>query len=226
MSGPDPAAAERLRAAFAAWDGALSAAGACPPAEDVWLAVAEQLPHEETRRIILHVSACGPCAEAWRLAYGAVQELPAGERQSRRAASWRSPWVWGPGMAAAALLVIGIALDYGADILPVKSAAPSFREGALDGGVRSLLADDVSLAREALALRWSEGPPGARYDVRVFTEDLSQVAFSGGVEKPEVTIPSSRLSAYPSGTRLFWQVDVVQPDGSRRPSPTFRIRLQ
>lgn len=225
MTVPAEESADDLRTAFAAWEGSLPAAGQCPSAEDIWSAVARELSHDVIRSMILHVSACGSCAEAWRLAHGALVELSAEDPANQQTTAWRSPWVWAPGLAAAALVIIGIAVDRGAELLP-HSAPPSFRQTTSDTGIRSVISDDATVSREAPVIRWTEAAAGSRYDVRVFTEDLSSIAFGTGLEKPEFTIPPDTVSSLPRGTRLLWQVDVVARDGSRRPSATFRLRVQ
>lgn len=212
----------RLQRAFAAtgWDAAPG--DECPSAERVWMAVRGELPHLETSHIILHTATCAACAAAWRLAHSTGADAP---REPHAAApAWRSVWVWGPGLAAAALLVTGLLGD-----LPLRlreSPAPvSYREGA-EAAIQSLLPDGAELPRDALVLRWSPGPPGSRYNVRVMTEDLSWIAGAWSIDSTQYQVPAEAVAALAAGAKLLWQVDVDAPDQPRRTSSTFILRVQ
>jgi Putative zinc-finger len=96
---------DRLRRAFAA--GTAASGADCPPASRLWEAVNGELDPADAAVLVDHVSACGACAEAWRIAHELQAEAaPAAVVpfvRERRA----SP-VW-PLLAAAATLVLAVA---------------------------------------------------------------------------------------------------------------------
>ncbi len=95
-----------------------------------------------------------------------------------------------------------------------------------DAGVQSLVPVDVPLPRGAFRLRWTHGPQGSRYQVRVTTEDLQVLATAADLTEPVFTVDPARLAALRSGASVFWQVDVSLPSGGRLTSPTFITRVE
>ncbi len=212
-----------LRTAFTSFGEVTPGAGDCPPAERIWMAVRGELPPRDIKPIVLHTSVCGACAEAWRIAHGAASEVQV-VRAPDRPGAWRSVWVWGPGLAAAALLLIGLVVDGPFD-LSDRGPSTQYRDSATTG-IRSLLPDNAELDRNELVLRWSPGPEGSRYNIKVLTEDLTIVSQSFSLPTSEYTIPVTAVSSLPSGTRLLWQVEAVGKDQPRQSSPTYTVRLQ
>jgi hypothetical protein len=92
--------------------------------------------------------------------------------------------------------------------------------------IRSLLAEDASLPRDAFHLRWSGGPAGSRYDVIVTTTGLDEVANVRAIEGTELTIEPARLAPVSPGTRLLWRVVASTPDGRTIASPTYAVIVQ
>jgi hypothetical protein len=43
---------------------------------------------------------------------------------------------------------------------------------------------------------------------------------------PELVVPADRLATLPLGSQVFWQVDVVLPEGNYRSSPTFGVTVR
>ena len=215
----------RLRAAFRART-SRSVPGDHVPAADLWSAVRGELSADERRAIVDHTASCAECAEAWRLAIEVTPDpLPVAAPAPRPAwAGFRWPATFAPLAAAAALAVAvgaGVWLSRG----PELTTTPGFRGGDAPV-VRSLVADDEALGREQFLLRWSAGPAGSRYDLRVTTEALEVVADVQGLAEPAFLVPSAALSSVPPGSRLLWRVEVVAPDGARSASPTFVTRLR
>jgi hypothetical protein len=128
-------------------------------------------------------------------------------------------------LAAAALLALGLWIDY-RHLLDGRGGSPAWRGPAPAADIRSLVAEDRPLPRNALVLRWSGGEAGARYNVRVLSEDLALVARADGLETPEYRVAPAALSRLPGGTRVLWQVEAVGKDGRRRTSPTFFARVE
>lgn len=212
----------RLRDAFAEVPAEAAPTSECPPPERIWDALHGATPKHEAAAIILHTAACEHCAEAWRIAPRAAGEVPGVPAPVRPA--WRSPWVWIPGAAAAALLSFGILTD----VLPKLSlgeAPVEYRAGGADP-IRPLTPDGTALDRDAFTLRWTPGPEGCRYQVRVLTEALDQIAGAYALDRPEFTVPAPALAQLPADTRLLWQIVVITPGESPRTSATFVVTLR
>lgn len=212
---------EKLKEAFQALGSSPAAGCSDEELDRIWRAVAGELPAEERRELVERMAVDPACAEAWRVA----QELwraANGEADTTgvetRGRSWHPSW-----LAAAAVLVLAV----GAVVLMRVNAPPAdeFRDPA-GYAVESLVAPDASLPRGAFRLRWAAAPAGARYDVRMTTEDLRVLATARGLTTPELVVDPDRLSGVASGTRVLWQVDVTLPGGERVTSPTFTARVE
>ena len=94
------------------------------------------------------------------------------------------------------------------------------------GAIRSLLRENEPVVRSNCRLRWSPGPEGALYDVRVTTESLDVVVSAQGLTEASFLVPEPLLLSLPAGRPLLWQVQMRLPDGERRDSPTFITLLQ
>jgi hypothetical protein len=174
------------------------------------------LPLERRRTLVDHTSACGACAEAWRLAMDLSRELPSASR----------PWhkSFAP-LAAAAVLVLALAGGVWLFWAPRPVEAPGFRGGEAPV-IRSLLREDAALPRSDFRLRWSPGPDGSRYDVRVTTESLQVLAGGQRLAEPSFLVPESALAPLPKDSRILWRVEAVLPGGERAASATFVTRLE
>ena len=206
---------ERLRAAFQARR-TTATHESCPAAAELWSAVRGEGTLESRRALIDHTSACGACAEAWRLAKDVSRDL----------ASARRPWQrsFAP-LAAAAALVLALGGGVWLYWVPRNVEAPVFRGGEAPV-IRSLVREDEALPRRDFRLRWSSGPDGSRYDVRVTTESLQVLAGGQRLAEPSFLGPESALAALPKDSRILWRVEVTLPDGERVASPTFVTRLE
>lgn len=180
----------------------------------------------ELRREVQQVSAITPPGDAGLehlMRQVAASETPfAQERQSGTASAHGSwpPWL---GVAASLVVVVGI----GWWTLTEAPAPPELRAED-ETLVRSLIPPDEALPRESFILRWRSeaAPQGARFDVRVRTKKLEPVAEAQGLEAPEYQVPAANLADLLPGARLYWQVEVVFPDGVQQRSETFRVRLE
>ena len=206
------AAAFRARARSAARDD-------CPDPARLWAALGGELPPEDRRDVIDHTASCASCAEDWRLAMELRPEPDAvvAERLAPRRR------VWAP-LAVAASLVLAT----GAGLVLWRSGepeTPQFR-GAGVATIRSLVPETEPLPRDGCRLRWSFDQAGARYDLRVTTESLREVAHAESLVEPSFLVPEPSLASLPAGTRLLWRVEAALPDGSRVGSPTFVTQLR
>jgi hypothetical protein len=215
----------RLRAAFATPAGPAPAPETCPAAETIWAAVRGELPANQIREVVEHTALCPACAEDWRLGVEV-------DRQTSTAATAKlAPVVrgrfrrWQPIAAAAALAAcLAAVIGLQSDDVRLPGREPVYRE-AEGTAIRSLLPGETLARREAV-LRWSPLPGASSYAVLVSTEDLRVVAEAEGLAAAQFQVPASALAGRPAGTRLFWRVDAVLADGSRRSSPTFTATLR
>jgi hypothetical protein len=214
---------ERFRAALRALGEQAAPRADCPAPHVLWEAVRTELPVERRREVVDHVAGCPVCAEAWRLAIELDPDpRPAAATPARSwLASVLQPHRFVP-LAAAVAVAVAVALLLRGPTAPVD---PSYRDAG-PAAIRSLIHEDEPLPRTALRLRWSPGPEGSLYDVRVTTESLETVTAAQGLRDAELLVPESALFSLPAGSRLFWQVQVRLPDGERRDSRTFITRLQ
>jgi hypothetical protein len=181
----------------------------------VWKAVAGELAPEERLEVIDKVALEPGYAEAWRLATELFEASGGSIAQASREAERSGPVMRSPFLlAAAAVLVVGFL-----GVLVSRNLAP--KPPVYRGDVVAPLAgaDDV-LPRDAFHLRW-QAPEGARFGVRVTTEDLQLLDAASGLSSPEYTVPAERLRGVPAGAKVFWQVEATLPDGSTVQSGTF-----
>lgn len=193
----------------------------CPTTDRLWKAVHGDLRRDELIEVLEHLAACGACAEAWRLA----REIDAAEeaavdssRARRRAVRWLP-------LAAAAALVF-VLISVGLYLIPPtqQSTTPVFRAGpTLD--IRSLVPEDEPMPRAGLRLRWTPGPEGSLYTVRIRSEEFAPLVTAEGLSSPEYLVPDDRLLDLESD-RFLWQVVVFPPEGGQSTSSTFFVRVE
>jgi hypothetical protein len=186
----------------------------------IWRAAAGDLDADGRRDLVDRMAANPAAAEAWRVAQ-AMREVQGYGAPAATGArhSWSPAWI---GLAAALTLAVGLGLFQ----LNRASAPPAdvYREQSISS-VESLIPADTVLARDAFVLRWSPGPAGSRYLVRVTTDDLRVLTTVADVNTPEVTIPAAALDGAGAGSRVLWQVVTTLPSGQTVSSPTFVVRV-
>jgi hypothetical protein len=62
--------------------------------------------------------------------------------------------------------------------------------------------------------------------VTVSRPDLTLVAASADLDRPELRVPEAKLAGLPGGASLVWMVEAVLPDGARLRSPVSRVVLR
>jgi hypothetical protein len=215
----DRPADEKLRQAFQALGGTSASECSDEELDRIWRAVSGELPAAERRELVARMATDPAFAEAWRVAEelwrASREEVQAGAEGGVR--PWTRSW-----FAAAAVLLL--AVGAGLVVRFASMAGDEFR----DPGryvVESLVTPDATLSRDAFRLRWTPGPQGSRYDVRVTTEDLRPLATVTDLTTPELVVEGDRLSTVASGARILWQVEVALPEGERVSSQTFVARV-
>lgn len=93
---------DRMRQAFA---GDTAAGADCPPAPRLWEAVHGELDPAEAAVVVDHLSSCGACAEAWRLAREIAPEQTDARPVLPFPVKRRASVVWGLLAAAATVLL-------------------------------------------------------------------------------------------------------------------------
>ena len=211
---PDEALTRRFREAVPGEGGT----AACWIAERILKAALGEIAAEERRALADHAAVCGDCATVWRVAIEFTRQAGLQVQAPRSTSGVR--WLISVA-AAAALILVAVVVERvreGDRLPPVMRTAP-------ENEVTALIEDGAALDRSSFTLRWSSGPDGSRYTVRVTGEDLSHLAGAAELTSPEFTIPEEALKALPPDALLFWQVETVLPGGRRALSRTFVARV-
>jgi hypothetical protein len=221
VTGPQDDRDERLKSAFLALAGTSADECSDDEIDRIWRAASGELDADARRDLVDRMAASPAAAEAWRVAQ-AMREaqgypaLPAVETRH----SWSPTWI---GLAAALALTVGLGLFQ----LNRSTTQPAdvYRDQASPTTVESLVPSDSTLPRDAFLLRWSPGPAGSRYQLRVTTDDLRVLTTVADVNTPELTIPRAALDSVAPGARVLWQVVTTLPSGQTVSSPTFVVRV-
>jgi hypothetical protein len=204
---------ERLSRAFAARKQA-HVPNECPDPEQLFEAASGNLAHDRRMALLDHVSRCAECTEAWRLA------MELGARPVEVAAQSRRP-AWRSALAASVILAAGFATYLA---LPVRQGTPEYRDAVEPLAPRSVVTG--SLPREQFVLRWTPGPQGSTYSVRLSTADLAMLFEQQNIATPELSVPAAALAPVKSGDTLLWQVELRLPGGQQITSETHVVTLQ
>ncbi|HET8945564.1 MAG TPA: hypothetical protein VFQ07_01160 [Candidatus Polarisedimenticolia bacterium] len=217
---PEDLKPEDLKAVFASLSESAAGGPDCPPAGEIWEAATGALTGGRASAVVEHTSRCFACAEAWRLAreFGA-RSVPEGGAASGPAFRVPAAGTWAA-LAAAVIVIAGL----GVVMFRRNEPAPVMRAGD-EVAIRSLVPETTPLPREACLLKWSEPAPGARYTVRVGSEDLSAIALAQNLDKAEYKVEAKDLEKLPPGSKIVWRVEATLPDGRRIASPAFANRL-
>jgi hypothetical protein len=202
---------EKLSRAWAARDQS-SAHEQHPDAEELYEAAAGNLERERRLQIIDHVAKCAECTQAWRIA------LEVGAREAKVSVT-QQPWRFA--LAASVILAVGLVTYL---VVPFDRGTPEYRQGVDPLAPVSTIGS--TLPRDQFVLRWSAGPAGTTYLVRLSTADLATLLVKSDVTATELLVPSSVLANIKSGQELLWQVEAQLPDGRRVVSQTFVVRVE
>jgi hypothetical protein len=204
---------EKLARAFAEREGR-HASTSCPPAEQLFEAASGGLDREQRLKIVDHVSQCAECTQAWRLAMEVGARPVSSSGESGRARIPRFA------MAASVILAVGLTTYF---VRQGPEESPQYRDAAHRLAPVSRTGD--KLLRNNAVLRWSPGPDGSTYAVRLTTADLGLVLEKQDITSVELAVPAAVLEKVPPGEQLLWQVEVRLPDGQRISSETYVVTL-
>ena len=186
--------------------------------ELIWRAVSGELPPDSRREVVERVARDPSWALAWRAAHELRSGLP--ERASRPGLRL----VWSRGVRYGALAAGLIAATAAGLWFRSPAPPPVYREDTT-ARIESLVPEREPLPRQHCVLRWT-GPRGARYELRVTSEDLVRVQTASGLTEREYRVPVEFLSGFPPGAKLLWRVEGRLPDGTIVAGPTFVARLE
>ena len=205
---------DRLREHYLDPAPGITGPGSCPPDDTALKLVMGELNRSAAREFSDHAGMCPPCAAAWRLAREWADEVPRSRHVGRGRGGLYAL------VAAAVLAFAFVLLPSGLELRPPVMRSPD------TVAARSLLDEDAALSVTEALLRWSAGPDGARYEVRVTDTSLRSIAGPVTLSEPEYQVPVESLSDLADGDRILWQVETVLPDGSRSTSTTFSARIR
>jgi len=211
-----------MREAFAALGEQARATDECPEPDRIWDAARGALSPADTRDLVDHVFSCAACAEAWRLATEVSSQAEPERHDVAPVAGRFGALLQRGGAIAAGLAAMAVLAIAGIYLLqPSSPPDDSVYRQVETTVIRSLIDEATPLPRERCILRWSPGPDGTTYRVRVSREDLTLVAVVDKLERTGYEVPASALFLLPSGARLLWQVEALTPAGVRTMSQTF-----
>jgi hypothetical protein len=184
----------------------------CPAPDTLWESARERLDRRTNEIVVMHIGVCGACAAAWRTA----REL-ASDDAPQKAGAVRS---WAPMAVAASVLIVVLGGVAGLMLGP-SSVGPAVYRTQEEVWLKSVLPEGETVSRDHFELRWTSGPEGTTYDIRVGTESLDVLARARGGEEPRFLVPAESLVGLPPGTGILWQVTAHLPDGRTIDSESF-----
>jgi hypothetical protein len=221
MSGPETAH-EDLRRAFAATFRTADDGKNCPPPEGIWESAHAHLARREDDDVIRHVGECSACAAAWRAARELEGEAAAGEvRSTAPRVRWGTRVSW----VAAAAAVLAVALIWSPGLFDRTDRQPTFRAWEGDW-LQPAFEESTPLPKEDCVLRWTAGPEGTTYEVRVTGEDLALLTVGRNLAQPEFQVPEEAIAGLAPESSIFWQVTARLPQGRTVESVSFVTPLK
>lgn len=198
--------------------GSRSRASGCPDAEQLAASAAGRLDADRQAAVASHLASCADCAAEWRVARGLHSAL-AGEARRLEPGSALAGVRRGvrPLWLAAAAGLAGLLL------LPILLRAPDTT--VLRGPGPASLVVDENLPADACVLRWTPGPPGARYDIEVRTAEGRRLVGASGLRATEFRVPAEAMDELAPGSAISWTLSTTLAGGARLPPSTFTNRI-
>ena len=223
MTRPSPEDVERLRRAFSSAAESETADDHATGTDRIWQAVRGELPPGEIEEMADQASRSPETAAAWRLAVELSHEIDESRDDVVVRIGARRPIRWALGLAAAAVVVIGIGLPIYRSSAPLPPPTLRAAEGF---EITSELSADHPLPRDAFELRWTSAGEGALYDIVITDSDLGVLDRASFLEEPRYVVPAAALGELPPGAEVWWKIDATRSDGARVSSATFVQTLQ
>ena len=223
MTRTRPDELERLRVAFCSVAEEGRPDNNALDADRIWQAVRGELPPAEVEEMVDLASRSPDSAAAWRLATELSRELDETRDVAVVRIDRRRPMRWAIGLAAAAVVMIGVGLPIFRSLTPEPT--PALRAAA-QFEIASELPADQALPRDAFELRWTPAGEGSLYDIVLTDSELAVLDRASFLEKPSYVAPAAALSSLLEGAEVWWKIDATRPDGSRVSSLTFVTRVR
>jgi len=218
MTRPEPDELERLRRAFTTVAETRGSDDHAPDPDRIWQAVRGELTATEIEEMADQASRSAETAAAWTLAAELSRELDSISDNSVVPISRRRPVRWALGLAAAAVVVIGLALPLYYSFSP--EPAPTFRAiGEFE--IASELTTGSALDRDAFELRWTSTGKESLYEIVITDSRLKVLDRASFLEEPSYLVAPTALADLPDGEEVWWKIDATRSDGTRVSSPTF-----
>ena len=218
MTRPKPDELERLRRAFSTVAETPGPDDHAPDPDRIWQAARGDLPTTEIEEMADQASRSAETAAAWRLAAELSREFDSQGDQSVVPINRRRPVRWAFGLAAAAIVVIGLAFplyhSFSPDPIPTFRAIDEFE-------IVSELTTGAALDRDAFELRWTSTGEESLYEIVITDSGLAVLDRASFLEEPSYLVSSAMLAGLENGEEVWWKIDATRPDGTRVSSPTF-----
>ncbi len=223
MTRPSRDELERLRQAFTEVSETDEHEDDAPDPGRIWQAARGELTATEIKEMADRASRSPETAAAWRLAAEFSRGLDCQNVGSVVPIERRRPVRWALGLAAAAVVLIGIAVPLYISFSP--DPGPTYR--AIDAvEIASELQPETALARGAFELRWTPTGEGSLYDIVITNPDLAVLDRASFLEEPSYLVPSAALADLADGSEVWWKIDATRPDGVQVSSPTFVTKVK
>jgi hypothetical protein len=218
LSRPPNDELDRLRRAFTTVDATGTSEEPAVETERIWRAVRGEVPTARIEEMVDIASRSPETAAAWRLAAELSHEYDAANDAVVVPIRRRRPIRWAIGLAAAAVVVIGLALPLFRSFSP--DPTPAYRT-TNEIEITSDLQPDQGLPRDAFELRWSSTGVGSLYEIVLTDAHLMVLDRASFLEESTYVVPAAALSDLAEGAEVWWKIDATRPDGTQTSSPTF-----
>jgi len=218
MTRPEPDELERLRRVFTTIAETPGPGDHAPDSDRIWQAVRGELTATDIEGMADQASRSAETAAAWRLAAELSRDLDSQADDSVVSINRRRPVRWALGLAAAAVVLIGLALPLYHSFSP--NPTPTFR--AIDEfEIATELKTGTALNRDSFELRWTPTGEQSLYEIVITDSRLAVLDRASFLEEPSYLVPSAALADLEDGEEVWWKIDATRPDGTRVSSPTF-----
>lgn len=223
MTRPEPDELERLRRAF-------TTVAETPGSDDhtldpgrIWQAVRGELTTTEIEEMADQASRSAETAAAWRLAAELSRDLDSQADDSVVPINRRRPVRWALGLAAAAVVLIGLVLPLYHSFSP--NPTPTLR--AIDEfEIATELKTGTALNRDSFELRWTPTGKQSLYEIVITDSRLAVLDRASFLEEASYLVPFAALADLEDGEEVWWKIDATRADGTRVSSPTFVTKVK
>jgi len=223
MTRPELDELERLRRAFTTVAETPGPGDLAPDPDRVWQAVRGELTATEIEEMADQASRSAETAAAWRLAAELSRELDSQSDGSVVPINRLRPVRWAMGLAAAAVVLIGLAFplyhSFSPDLIPTFRAIDDFE-------IATELTTGTALDRNVFELRWTPTGEESLYEIVITDSDLAILDRASFLEEASYLVPPAALADLADGDEVWWKIDATRADGTQVSSPTFVTKVK